>query len=125
MTHLTDWQRLVGGPGHGHLAVAAAVAGAGQCADEQRRIVRDAEALWRRLQEGGLQVIDHTGEVYDATKSLRVIAFEPAAQLSREQIVETIKPTIYYHQEWIQTGEVVVGMPGQPAPSPPPEEDRA
>src|SRR5262245_17764261 len=91
--------------------------------DAVRRAARDVEALWRRLQEGGVQVIDHTGEPYDATKSLRVIAFEPAPQLAREQILETVKPTVYYNQDWIQTGEVVVGMPAPPAA--PATEDRA
>src|SRR5271154_266187 len=111
MTNLTDWQRLLADLATGIWRLRQRLPALDIAPDQQRRTVRDGEALWRRLQEGGLQIIDHTGEVYDATKSLRVIAFEPAAQLTREQILETIKPTIYYHQEWIQTGEVVVGMP--------------
>src|SRR4051812_15082055 len=114
MTNPTDWQRLLADLATGVWRLRQRLPALDAASDELRRPVRDVEALWRRLQEGGVQVIDHTGEVYDATKSVRVIAFEPAPQLTREQILETVKPTIYYNQEWIQTGEVVVGMPAQP-----------
>jgi hypothetical protein len=114
MTNLTDWQRLLADVATGVWRLRQRLPALDAAPDDQRRTVRDVEALWRRLQEGGVQVLDHTGEVYDGTKSLRVLAFEPAPQLAREQVVETVKPTIYYNRDWIQTGEVVVGMPAQP-----------
>src|SRR4051812_39234249 len=99
MTTVTDGQRLLADLATGVWRLRQRLPALDSAADDQRRTVRDVEALWRRLQDGGVQVIDHTGEVYDATKSLRVIAFEPTTHLTREQILETIKPTIYYHQE--------------------------
>ncbi len=122
MGNLTDWQRLLADLATGVWRLRQRLPAAEDAPDGVRRAARDVEALWRRLQEGGVQVIDHTGEVYDATKSLRVIAFEAAPQLQREQILETVKPTIYHNQDWLQTGEVVVGMP---APPPAADEDRA
>jgi len=86
-------------------------AGADASGDQTRRIRRDLEALWDRLTEAGLEVRDHTGEAYDPGKSLRVLAFQPTADVQREQVIETLKPTIYCRTQPLQLGEVIVGTP--------------
>jgi hypothetical protein len=75
------------------------------------RPLRDVDALLDRLREEGLEIQDHDGQVYDATQSLRVAAFQPMPDLKREVILETLKPTVYLRGERIQTGEVIVGVP--------------
>jgi hypothetical protein len=76
-----------------------------------RRPARDVAALWERLQEEKVEVQDHTGAPYDATLSLRVAAFQPTPGLAQERVLETLKPTVYWRGQRIQTGEVIVGMP--------------
>jgi predicted amino acid-binding ACT domain protein len=82
---------------------------------EIRKQMRDVEALLARLAESGVEVQDHDGQLYDATLSLQVAAFQPSAGLTQESILETLKPTIYRHGVRIQVGEVIVGMPEKPA----------
>jgi hypothetical protein len=76
---------------------------------------RDLDALADCLAEAGVEIHDHTGEAYDATKALRVLTFEPAEGAAAETISETVKPTIYYQGQWLQMGEVVVRTPALPA----------
>ena len=79
--------------------------------DQLRRAQRDLESLWGRLRQAGVEVLDHTGERYEAGKSLKVLAFQTMPEVQEWQVVETLKPTIYYQEEWLQLGEVIVGIP--------------
>ena len=63
------------------------------------------------LRQGGIDIKDHTGEKYDGGMALHVITFQPAPGLSHEQVIETIKPTIYRENKIVQMGEVIVGVP--------------
>lgn len=76
-----------------------------------KRISRDLESTWDALKQGGVEIRDHTGEKYDGGMALRVIAFQPMPELSQEQVLETIKPTIYHKDQIVQMGEVIVGVP--------------
>jgi hypothetical protein len=84
----------------------------GEPREEMRRPWRDVEALCERLREEEVDVQDHTGALYDPSLSLRVAAFQPTPGLQQDRIVETLKPTVYWRQQRIQVGEVIVGMPG-------------
>jgi hypothetical protein len=83
----------------------------GEVPEERRRVSRDLESAWDALGQEGIEVRDHTGEEYDGHMALRVIAFQPTPGLTREQITETIKPTIYHKDKLVQMGEVIVGVP--------------
>lgn len=65
------------------------------------------------LKEGGVDVIDHTGQPYDNGLALKVLTFQPLPDIKKEEIIETIKPTIYFGDEMIQRGEVIVGRPSE------------
>lgn len=80
-------------------------------------IRRDLNALADRLVEAGIEILDHTGERFEPTKALSVLAFEPTSDADVDTISETIKPTIYYQGQWLQMGEVIVrGRSGVPKP---------
>jgi len=81
--------------------------------EETRRISRDLESAWDALRQGDVEIKDHTGEKYDGGMALHVIAFQPIAGLQQEQVIETIKPTIYHKDKLIRMGEVIVGVPGE------------
>lgn len=81
--------------------------------DEMRRAFRHLESTWNVLIQAGVEIQDHTGEDVPegGVYALRAIAYEPTPGLSREQVIETIKPSIYFNKQLIQMGEVVIGTP--------------
>ena len=68
-------------------------------------------SVWDVLKENGLEIQDHTGNVYREGQDLKVPAFEPTPGLTVETVINTIKPSIYLDGKMIQMGEVVVGVP--------------
>jgi len=83
----------------------------GEAADIIRRSSRDLESISDSLSQSNIEIRDHTGEKYDDGMVLKVIAFQPVPGLHQQQVLETIKPTIYYKNTLIQTGQVIVGVP--------------
>jgi hypothetical protein len=83
----------------------------GEPLEALRRPLRDVEMLLSRLREENIEIQDHTGSAYDPSQSLRVAAFQPVPGMESDRILETLKPTVYHHQERIQVGEVIVGIP--------------
>lgn len=86
---------------------------AGMPSEEMKRTLRHLDAAWDALHEGGLQVIDHTGEEIPEAGhyALKMISFQPTEGISKEKVIETLKPTIRFREQVIQIGEVIVGMP--------------
>jgi len=78
---------------------------------ELRGMIRDMDALWDALSQAGVEVLDHAGAAYDPGLAVKVAAFQPTPALDRERIIETIRPTVYLKDEWIQMSEVIVGTP--------------
>jgi hypothetical protein len=79
--------------------------------EDMRRAYRHFESVWDALARDGVKIYDHTGEDFDAGRSIKVLAYQPTAGLSRERVLETIKPTIYVNDDRVQMGEVIVGTP--------------
>jgi hypothetical protein len=42
---------------------------------------------------------------------LNVATYEPTEGITRETVIETIKPSVYWEDKCIQNGEVIVGTP--------------
>lgn len=78
---------------------------------EMSRAYRHFESIWDTMIQAGVQVKDHTDDLFDSGMSIKVIAFQPIPELTREKIIETIKPSIYFSEKCIQMGEVIVGTP--------------
>lgn len=85
--------------------------------DEMRSAYRHLESVWDVLKQAGLEVRDHTGEQVPetGTYNLKVITYQPMAELTRERVVETIKPSVYWNGDTLQTGEVIIGTRAGPA----------
>jgi hypothetical protein len=81
--------------------------------------IRDAlyslESTWMSMSEGGVEIVDHIGTIPNRREA-NVVEVREIPNLAREQVIETVKPTILLRGEVIQTGEVVIGRPaGKPA----------
>ncbi len=87
--------------------------GSEQPSDEMRRPFRHAQAMWDALNQAGVDIHDHTGEVVPegGDYGLKILASQPTAGVGREMVLETIKPTIRWHRRTIQMGEVVLVRP--------------
>lgn len=81
--------------------------------EEFRPIARHIDQLSEYLEEFGVKIQNHTNEPFDSGQSLEVIAFQPTAGISRDVVVETIRPTVYLKGIRIQMGQVVVATPEQ------------
>jgi len=79
--------------------------------DEMQGAFHHLNNLWAAFSQIGLEIKDHTGSVFNQGMALKVLAFEPTDKLIADQIIETIKPSIYINGELRQMGEVVVGTP--------------
>jgi hypothetical protein len=79
--------------------------------DEMKRAYRHLESTFDALAQAGVEIIDHTGAPFDAGLAIKVIAYQPTAGVTRERVVETLRPTVYFKQQRIQMGEVIVAAP--------------
>ena len=83
----------------------------GEVRDEMKRVYRHIESVLDSLHEMGVEVKDHTGDAFDYGLPLKVVTTQPTQGITRESVLETIKPTIYWQQQIIQMGEVVIATP--------------
>lgn len=83
----------------------------GETKEEMRRVYRHIEAVFESLTSVGVETIDPTGRAYDSGMAMKVISFEQTPGLSKEEIKETIKPSVSFQGRLIQMGEVIVGTP--------------
>lgn len=87
----------------------------GQPTDEPARLTRQASRYLRgcrrALAEAGLVIQDHDGDLLHHGRSITVLLSHEDPALTEEQVLETVKPTIYLNDRRIQKGEVIVGRP--------------
>ncbi len=83
----------------------------GEPREENRKLYRFVEGLFRALTEADIQVVDKTGKPYDNGMSEKVINFEQTPGLSKDEIIETIRPTIRWKEQILYHGEIIVGIP--------------
>lgn len=55
-----------------------------------------------------IEVIDHTGDEYFATMLVKVLDFDKKPEITKPTITETIEPTIYFNDEMVKMGKVIV-----------------
>ncbi|MBI5382210.1 MAG: hypothetical protein HZA31_09955 [Opitutae bacterium] len=84
---------------------------------DAHRSLRHIESSLETLAAMGVCIRDHLQEPYDPGLPINVITFLPTAELARDTVIETIRPSIFWHDRLLQSGEVIVGTP--PATSTP------
>lgn len=85
----------------------------GEPLEEFRRNLRHVQAALDDLTNSQIEIKDFDKQNIpeNGVLSIRVLAYQPTAGISSEQIIETVKLAIYYKGETIQYGEVIVGIP--------------
>ena len=80
--------------------------------DEMQKAFRHFESVWDAMKSAGININEHEkNSPFDSGLALNVLSFQPMSGLKKEVIIETIKPSIFYKDRSIQTGQVIVGTP--------------
>ncbi len=74
-------------------------------------INKQSKAALNIFNENGFVVKDHTNTKYYDGMALDVLAFETSEEIEESTITETRKPSIFYNDELILNGEVIVTAP--------------
>lgn len=83
--------------------------------NELKKLNRYVEAIFEVLTGIGMEVKDRTGEAFDYGLPEKVVTAHSQPGLTKEMIIETLRPTIYWGSQIAQQGEVVIGTPLQVA----------
>lgn len=83
----------------------------GEPKEETRKLYRFVEGLFRALNDAGIQVIDKTGRPYDSGMPEKVISYEQTPGLAKEEIIDTVRPSIRWKERALFNGEIIVGIP--------------
>lgn len=87
----------------------------GQPPEELRRAFRHLESVWDALSQQGVRIQDHTGDPVPerGAYGLEALAYEETPGVTRDTVVETVRPSIFYRDRMIQMGQVIVAAPQQ------------
>jgi hypothetical protein len=83
-------------------------------AADLRQVRIQVRASRQALADDGLEIQEHDGEPFDSGLSLEVLVFQEEPELTREVVLETVRPTVYFRGRRIQMGQVIVGRPVPP-----------
>jgi hypothetical protein len=78
---------------------------------EIRKVAKAVESLMETFKELGIEIKDRLGEPFDYGLPDQVITEEQREGLTREQIIRTIRPTIFWNKTMVQKGEVDIAVP--------------
>jgi len=79
--------------------------------DEHKTMHRSVAGILESLTSIGFSLRDREGEFYDYGLPEKVVAAEKRAGISREMVVETIRPSIMYGDQLVKPGEIVIAVP--------------
>ena len=85
--------------------------------DHFDRVYRFVEALDDALKEIDVSIKSHDGETYDTGMAVNVVAWEKREGATREEIIETIKPTIRLGDRLLQWADVIAVTPAKTEPA--------
>jgi hypothetical protein len=83
--------------------------------EEHKAMHRSVAGILEALTNMGFTLRDREGEFYDYGLPEKVVAAEKRAGISREMVVETIRPSIMYGDQLVKPGEIVIAVPEEVA----------
>ncbi len=84
---------------------------AAQPADALRRTSRHIDSAVESFRLLDLNLKDWINEPYDPGLPVKVLTYQPTAGLTRDTVIEVIRPAVLWRGRLLQSGEVVVGTP--------------
>lgn len=82
-----------------------------QVLEEQRAGHRNVEGILEALERVGVKLRDREGEAYDYGLPERVVGAEKRGGLEREMVAETIRPSLFFGDQIIRPGEIIIAVP--------------
>lgn len=82
-----------------------------QVLEEQRAGHRNVEGILETLERVGVKLRDREGEAYDYGLPERVVGAEKRVGLEREMVAETIRPSLFFRDQIIKPGEIIIAVP--------------
>lgn len=79
--------------------------------EETRRLYRHVEGAMEGFAQMGLQINDLINQPYDAGLPVKVLTYQPTPGVTRDTIIEVVRPSVIWKDRLLQVGEVVVGIP--------------
>jgi hypothetical protein len=79
--------------------------------DELKRIYRHIEAIIDALGDCGITIEDFDKRRYDTGMAVNVVSAEDRIGCKREEIIETVKPTVRKDGTMIQRADVIIATP--------------
>jgi hypothetical protein len=90
----------------------------GSPAQESNKILRPIDSALENLENIGVRIEDYKGQPYVLGMALNVISSQPNSAILSDRICETLKPTIYFRDHFVQAGDVIIeGPPSSSSPS--------
>lgn len=93
--------------------------------EEHKTMHRSVAGILEALTGLGFTVRDREGDFYDYGLPEKVVAAEKRAGISREMVVETIRPSVFYGDQLLKPGEIVIAVPEDAPVSTPAPNDEA
>lgn len=78
---------------------------------EAKKVLRPIESAIENLEVIGIRIEEFTGQPYVQGMALNVISSQPNSTLKSDIIYETLKPTIFFRDQFIQAGDVIIEGP--------------
>jgi hypothetical protein len=85
---------------------------------DMKRLAGDIDRIWQALMEMGIEIDDHKDKAFDYGSLLKVVTTQPMPGITKEKVIETFKPTVYWQKKIIQIGEVEIATPIRPQEKP-------
>jgi len=87
--------------------------------EETRRLYRHIEGAMEAFATMGVRLSDWMDQPYDAGLPVKVLSFQPTPELTRDTVIEAVRPAVFWQDRLLQVGEVIVGIPQTPSNSTP------
>jgi hypothetical protein len=78
---------------------------------EIRKIANALDAIKQSIGELGIRIKDRCNEDFHPGLPDQVVTEEPREGISKERIIRTIRPTIFWNQTMVQRGEIDIAVP--------------
>jgi hypothetical protein len=79
--------------------------------EETRRLYRHIEGAMDAFTTMGVRLSDWMDQPYDAGLPVKVLSFQPTPELTRDTVIEAVRPAVFWQDRLLQVGEVIVGIP--------------